>query len=318
MEGRYLGGRPPYGYLLIDLGPHPNPGKAATGQRLHGLDLDQKAAPVVARIFAEFVAGTGLYAIAEGLTRDGIPCPSAHDRRRNAHRSGVAWSKGAIRAILTNPRYSGHQVWNKQRKDEVLLDVEDVALGHETRMRWNDPQTWVRSATPSHPAIVTAETFQQAQDTIAASRRGDKPRMPRGTPRTYQLRSLLFCGLCTRRMQGNWNHGVAHYRCRYPNEYSLANHVQHPRTVYLREDQVIPSLDRWVSTIFRPDSIERTLDQLADSQPDPDAETLANRAALAECDKKLARRSRLGAPHRPRYRRRRHEGRCTAAGRRLR
>jgi hypothetical protein len=38
LEGRYLGGRPPYGYRLADAGPHPNPGKAAEGRRLHRLD----------------------------------------------------------------------------------------------------------------------------------------------------------------------------------------------------------------------------------------------------------------------------------------
>jgi site-specific DNA recombinase len=37
LEGRFLGGRPPYGYTLADLGPHPNPAKAAEGRRLHGL-----------------------------------------------------------------------------------------------------------------------------------------------------------------------------------------------------------------------------------------------------------------------------------------
>jgi site-specific DNA recombinase len=37
LEGRYLGGRPPYGYTLCDLGPHPKPGKAADGKRLQGL-----------------------------------------------------------------------------------------------------------------------------------------------------------------------------------------------------------------------------------------------------------------------------------------
>ena len=58
--------------------------------------------------------------------------PSAHDPARNRHRCGVAWSKNAVRAILMNPRYTGYQVWNKQRKDEVLLDVEDVALGPTT------------------------------------------------------------------------------------------------------------------------------------------------------------------------------------------
>ena len=84
-EGRFLGGRPPYGYLIADAGPHPNPSKAADGKRLHKLDLDADAVPVVRRIFAEFAAGHGIYAIAEGLTRDGISSPSAHDPARNSH-----------------------------------------------------------------------------------------------------------------------------------------------------------------------------------------------------------------------------------------
>src|SRR5215831_276062 len=76
MEGRFLGGRPPYGYRLADAGPHPNPAKAADGKRLHRLEPDPLTAPVVARIYREFLAGSGIYAIAEGLTRDRIPCPS--------------------------------------------------------------------------------------------------------------------------------------------------------------------------------------------------------------------------------------------------
>jgi len=46
-EDRFLGGRPPYGYRLVDAGPHPNPGKAATGQRAHRLELDPVAVPIV-------------------------------------------------------------------------------------------------------------------------------------------------------------------------------------------------------------------------------------------------------------------------------
>jgi site-specific DNA recombinase len=56
-QGRYLGGRPPYGYRLADAGPHPNPGKAAVGQRAHRLEIDPQAAPVVQRIFAEYLSG---------------------------------------------------------------------------------------------------------------------------------------------------------------------------------------------------------------------------------------------------------------------
>lgn len=75
IEGRYLGGRPPYGYLLIDAGLHPNPSKAADGKRLRVLAIDERAAAVVVRIFAEFLAGAGIYAIAERLTADQIACP---------------------------------------------------------------------------------------------------------------------------------------------------------------------------------------------------------------------------------------------------
>ena len=32
-QGRYLGGRPPYGYRLADAGPHPNRAHAAWGRR---------------------------------------------------------------------------------------------------------------------------------------------------------------------------------------------------------------------------------------------------------------------------------------------
>ena len=173
VEGRFLGGRPPYGYHLIDAGLHPNPAKAADGKRLHQLEPDPITAAVVQRIFEEYLAGRGLFAIAEALTRDGVPSPSAHDPERNRHRCGVAWSKGAVRTILGNPRYTGRQVWNKQRKDEVLIDVEDVALGHITKMRWNDKNTWIWSTDPVHEPLIDTETFQQTQDVLVLQRQID-------------------------------------------------------------------------------------------------------------------------------------------------
>src|SRR5713101_712206 len=229
MEGRYLGGRPPYGYLLIDVGPHPNPAKAADGKRLHALGIDEPAAAVVVRIFVEFLAGAGIFAIAEGLTRDGIPCPSAHDPARNRHRCGLAWSKGAVRVILMNPRYTGRQVWNRQRKDEVLLDVHDVALGHTTVMRWNDQDKWIFSEQIVQPPIIDDDTFGQAQQLLAAKNARQVIRRPRSSPRPYVLRGLLFCGICTRRMQGSWNNDQAYYRCTFPDQYARTNRGRHRR-----------------------------------------------------------------------------------------
>jgi site-specific DNA recombinase len=177
-----LPGRPaPYGYRLIDAGPHPNPAKARLGVRLHALEPDPATAPVVVRIFQLFLDGHGYLAIAERLTAEQIPPPSGHDRARNPHRLGVAWGKSAVRAILQNPRYTGSQVWNKQRRDEVLLDVDDVAAGHISRMRWNPRDQWVYSAEPTHPPLVSRETFDRVQARIAArSRTSPAPPRPPG------------------------------------------------------------------------------------------------------------------------------------------
>jgi site-specific DNA recombinase len=168
IEGRFLGGRPPYGYLIADAGPHPHPAKAADGKRLHKLAPDPVTAPVVARIFAEYLAGRGFYAIAEGLTADGVLSPSAYDPARNPHRTGEGWAKSAVRAILGNRRYTGRQVWNKQRKDEVLVDVEDVSLGHQAKLRWNPKSDWVWSTATVHEPLVSPEDFEATQSLVNA------------------------------------------------------------------------------------------------------------------------------------------------------
>ena len=293
LEGRFLGGRPPYGYRLVDLGPHPNPGKAADGKRLHGLALDEVTAPIVVRIFTEFLTGHGLFAIAEGLTRDGIACPSAYDRARNPHRTGIAWSKSAIRVILTNPRYTGRHVWDKQRTDEILLDVDDVAMGHMSVMRWNPRQQWIVSNEVVHPPIIDMETFEDAQALL--HRRGDRPGHEHKRHRArhlYVFKGALYCGLCDRKMQSHQSNGEAYYRCRYAQEYALANKIHHPRNVYLRERDLVGPLDAALAHAFAPHRITETLTALTDSQDDTadaDDETIRARAQLAACNTKLAR-----------------------------
>ena len=293
VEGRFLGGRPPYGYQIIDLGPHPNPAKAADGKRLHGLAPDPNTAPVVARIFREYLGGYGIFSIAQRLTNEGVLCPSAYDRKRNSHRSGVAWSKGAVRAILVNPRYTGHEVWNKQRKQESLIDVEDVALGHETKMKWNDKEKWVFSDKQVHDALVSKADFELVGARLAS-------RGPKSTGRAvarkvhgYALKGLVFHESCERRMQGTWNHDSPYYRCRFPNEYAIANQIEHGLSVYLREDEVTAPLDKWLAQVFDPVRVEHSLTAMVDTQPDAQRGAAPANAeiqrGLEECRKKLAR-----------------------------
>lgn len=292
LEGRFLGGRPPYGYRLADAGPHPRPDLAALGARAHRLELDPLAAPVVRRIFALRRSGLGAKRIAATLDADGVACPSAQDPARNRHRTGQGWEPGTVLSILSNPRYTGRQVWNKQHKSEELLDVRDVSLGYTTKLRWNDKDQWVVSDKIAHEPLVSDEDFDHVQRLLEVKGRRAVARRPRSTGRVYPLRSRLHCGLCTRRMQGSWNNQQPYYRCTFPNEYAMANHVAHPKSVYLKEADVLPVLDDWLATLFDPTRRAATLRLLAESQQENATEEATRRAAeekIAECETKLAR-----------------------------
>ena len=166
-QGRYLGGRPPYGYRLADAGPHPNKVHASWGRRAHRLEPDPATVPVVAWMFAQRLAGHSAARITRALNDAGIPCPSAADPKRNPHRTGAVWTLRTVAAILANPRYTGRQVWNRQRTDFDLVDPANTGLGHRQVQRWNLPEGWVSSRHPAHPALVSEADFIAAQDATA-------------------------------------------------------------------------------------------------------------------------------------------------------
>lgn len=290
IQGRFLGGRPPYGYRLADVGPHPNPAKAGDGKRLRQLEPDPVTAPVVERIFDEYLDGRGCYAIAEGLTADGIPSPSGYDRARNPHRHGLAWGKSAVRAIVRNPRYTGFEVWAKQRREEILLDVEDVSAGHQTVMRWNGEELWIWSAERAHEAIVSKEMFDAAQIRLASRSGGRGPRAAPKANRHYLLRGRLRCALCGRNLQGGFANGRTYYRCKFGAEYAIAMKLDHPRTVNLREDDLLPRIDEWLAAVFDEAHMDDTCSAMAAVvEVDQAIDTSEAEATIRECDRKLAR-----------------------------
>jgi hypothetical protein len=73
---------------------------------------------------------------------------SAADPKRNPHRSGARWTLRTVTAILANPRYTGRQVWNRQRTDFDLADPANTGLGHRQVQRWNLPEGWIISNRP--------------------------------------------------------------------------------------------------------------------------------------------------------------------------
>jgi len=235
-DGRYLGGRPPYGYRLADAGPHPNKAHAAWGRRAHRLEPDPVTAPVVRWMFAQRLAGHSAARITRALNDAGIPCPSAADPRRNPHRTGARWTLHTVSAILTNPRYTGRQVWNRQRTDFDLVDPANTGLGHRQVQRWNLPEGWVISKQPAHTALVSEADFIAAQDTTA-------PRGPAGPAvRRYLLAGLIACGRCGRRLESAWSYGRPAYRCRHGYSSATVPDPARPKNAYVREDQILPHL----------------------------------------------------------------------------
>lgn len=283
---RYLGGRPPYGYRLVDAGPHPNPAKASLGQRLHRLEPDPATSSVVERIYRMYADGAGLRYIAQRLTDDGVPSPSQYDPERNRHRDPRGWSHSAIRAILDNPTYLGVRVWGKQEKYEVLVKPDDVAAGYETRMRWRDQATWVVPDRRTHEALISDELAQVVR-LRTQTRRGPGLVCSRESTVPYALRGILFCAVCGRRMQGAARCGKQATRILYRCELGKSRSVpvdltDHPRTVYLREDAVTPRLDEWIASLADPEDLARG------QEVAPEAGNVALLRQLSEANSKVA------------------------------
>ena len=297
-EGRHQGGRAPYGYTVVDGGPHPNPRKAAEGYRLRLLAIDDAAGAVVRRIFAEYIDGKGDRAIALGLNRDAVPCPSARRPDQNSHRLADGWQASTVRAILENPRYTGYAVFGRWTKHETLLDPDDVAAGHVTRFRRSSTDRVVRSRRPAHPPIVSVEAFTQAQLRRRSKAAGGlrtarkTERAGRITTRPYPLRGRLRCSVCKRKMEASPRAHALYYRCPArtlaPNSPVLA---EHPPSVYVRESAICGPLNEWVATLFAPTNRHSTVQALVESQGGSHTQLAAEqaRSSLAAAEARVRR-----------------------------
>jgi len=158
------------------------------------------------------------------------------DPGRNPHRTGAGWTLRTVAAILANPRYTGRQVWNRQRTDFDLIDPANTGLGHRQVLRWNLPEGWAVSKHPAHTALVSEADFTTVQQLTA-------PRGPAGpAARRYLLAGLLACGQCGRRLESAWSNGKPAYRCRHGHVSATSPSPARPRNTYVREDQILPHL----------------------------------------------------------------------------
>ena len=255
-DGRWLGGRPNYGYRVVDTGlPHPNRSKASAGIRLRTLEPDPDTAPIVRRIFEMFDTGIGYRTIAHRLETEGIPSPGEIGPVRHPRSAGV-WGGSVVRAILVNPRYLGHQVAGRQRRCDELLDASDPALGTVSRQHWQSPDNWSRADNQSWPALVPEELFQSVNKRIANTH-GSGRRRPRAEPGKYLLAGIIRCGHCGKSMFGSTMKDKPYYRCSATRpDYSVPSVPGHPPTFSVREDRILAALDGWLATLADPANLD--------------------------------------------------------------
>jgi site-specific DNA recombinase len=106
------------------------------------------------------------------------------------------------------------------------------------------------------------------------------------------LRGLLVCDICGRRMQGAYRQarsggsgGRILYRCELGKSRSVPiDLTDHPTTVYVREDQILPALDRWIEEITDPEALL----SLQEADPASTARTAALQAQVSDLNRKIA------------------------------
>lgn len=113
-EAGYNVGKPCYGYRALKV-PHPVPAKRAKGVKKTRLEAHPVEGPVVHKMFTWRVTGRlGYHAIAARLNADLAinPPPVPVDPTRATGR----WTYSNVRDVLTNPKYTGHMVWNRRAR----------------------------------------------------------------------------------------------------------------------------------------------------------------------------------------------------------
>ena len=163
------------------------------------------------------------------------------------------WTTTTVYAILRNPKYTGHMVYGRRRSTG-------------TRRFHDVPQDqWICPRSRPHPAIITRQIWDTAQ-TIGAEHASarDEPGMAShpAARRSYLLWSRCRCRDCKRRMTGRLvrpyqgHPGYVYYDCPHnpANPRHIAAAPDHPRTVRVREDDLLTVIRQFFAThVFGPD-----------------------------------------------------------------
>jgi site-specific DNA recombinase len=134
-DGRIAGGSC-YGYRLERKSD-------GSGRKYTLAIVNDNEAPIVRRIYSEYLEGCGLKQIAHRLNDEGVRAPSA------GRRGSGSWAPGAVRTILLNARYRGVYLHGRIKKlrqsggvSRVKADPREVIETEIADWRIVDDATW--------------------------------------------------------------------------------------------------------------------------------------------------------------------------------
>ena len=163
-QGHFIGSVPPYGYDKIFI----TEGK----RKCPTLAINEEQANIVRMIFDMYVnKNMGVHVICHHL-----------DELHIQPAKGKNWSPHAVREMLINVHYIGKVKWN-WRKTVVVVEDGEVK---KTNPKAKEGEYLVFEG--KHPAIVSEELFQRAQE-----KKGRNPRSKPATKVRNPLAGLLYC-----------------------------------------------------------------------------------------------------------------------------
>ena len=186
-----------------------------TGRR----DLNPEQAPIVARIFEEFVAGKSCNRIANDLNADDIPTFT-----------GRRWHPITARRVLDNETYTGRTVFGKTR---VEMTRHPGTRRRSRRVVERDESEHIEIPDAS-PPIISRELFNKAREL-----RGQRTR--KAPSRNYPLGGRIRCLRCGAGMVGcGSNNGrYTYYRC---NRVYLSKKDERCKSRQVRTDALEPEV----------------------------------------------------------------------------
>lgn len=188
-----------------------------------------ETAPIVKRIFRDYLNGVPIVRIARSMNELGITTTK-----------GNVWENRTVEYILYNPVYIGKIRWNPK---------------HRTRRNYDDPDIMIVDG--EHEPIIDKETFEQVQQRLAEQKKAHPRHMHTEINEEYMLHGLVKCSACGASLS-MCSKGIGLQCIKYTHGKCITSH-------YISINKLNALVIATIETAFKTESFELTVKNTASS-----------------------------------------------------